>query len=186
MGYEVGDTVAAFTLPRAEGAELAVDPAVAPATVVVFTANHCPYALAWHGRIQQVARDYADRDVQVIQINANNALTHPADSTAASAARVAAGEFAGPYLRDEPQELTRRWGAQRTPDVFLVDAAGTLVYRGAPDADYDDEAQGAGYLRAALDDVLAGRPVAIARTEPVGCTIKWRTVDLGAPMAAGS
>jgi hypothetical protein len=186
MGYKVGDTVAAFTLPRADGGELSVDPATAPATVVVFTANHCPYALAWHGRIQQVACDYADRDVQVVQINANDAVTHPGDSTGASAARVAAGEFAGPYLRDEPQELTRSWGAQRTPDVFVMDAAGRVVYRGAPDGDYDDEAQGARYLRAALDDVLAGRPVALAQTEPVGCTIKWRSVDLGTPMAAGS
>jgi len=173
MGYQIGDNVAAFTLPRAEGGELTVDASTAPATVVVFTANHCPYALAWHGRIQHVVRDYADRGVQIVQINANNAQTHPGDSTEASAARVTAGEFAGPYLRDEPQDLTRAWGAQRTPDVFVLDAAGTLVYRGAPDADYDDESQAASYLRAALDDVLAGRPVALAATEPVGCTIKW-------------
>lgn len=184
MGYQVGDRVATFTLPRVDGGELTVDPTAAPATVVVFTANHCPYALAWHERIQQVARDYADRGVQLIQINPNNQVSHPGDSTAASAERVAAGQFAGPYLRDEPQELTRTWGAERTPDVFVVDGTGTLAYRGAPDADYEDESQRASYLRNALDDVLAGRPVALAETPPRGCTIKWRSSDLGMPAAA--
>jgi hypothetical protein len=175
VGYQLGDTVAAFQLPRVEGGDLTVDPATAPATVVVFTANHCPYALAWHERIQQVTRDYADQDVRVVQINANNEVTHPADSTEASAKRVAAGDFAGPYLRDEPQQLTRVFGAEKTPDIFVLDRAGTLVYRGAPDANYDDESANASYLREALDDLLAGRPVARPATEPKGCSIKWRT-----------
>ena len=175
MAYQIGDTVAPFTLPRVEGGELTLEPGAAPATVVVFTANHCPYALAWHGRIQQVARDYADSGVVVIQVNPNNQLTHPGDSTEASARRVAAGDFAGPYLRDEPQDVTRAWGAEKTPDVFVVDRAGVLVYRGAPDADHDDESQRASYLRQALDDVLAGRPVALAETPPRGCGVKWVT-----------
>jgi peroxiredoxin len=177
MGYQVGDKVSPFTLPRVDGGELTVDPASAAATVVVFTANHCPYALAWHERIQQVARDYADRDVHVVQINPNNEVTHPADSTAASAQRVAAGHFAGPYLRDESQELTRTFGAEKTPDVFIIDRTGTLVYRGAPDADYEDESQQASYIRDALDAVLAGRPVTLSYTPPRGCSIKWCTVE---------
>jgi hypothetical protein len=180
MGYQVGDAVATFALPRVDGGELTVDPTTATATVIVFTANHCPYALAWHDRIQQVARDYGEQGVQVIQINPNDQVTHPSDSTAASADRVAAGHFAGPYLRDESQELTRAWGAQRTPDIFVVDGNGILVYRGAPDADYEDESQRASYVRGALDEVLAGQPVSLPQTPPRGCTIKWRSVDLGA------
>lgn len=181
MGYAVADTVAPFTLPLVEGGELTVDPAEHAATIVVFTANHCPYALAWHDRIQAVARDYADRPVNVVQINPNDAVKHPSDSTEASAARVAKGDFAAPYLRDENQEVARSWGAQKTPDVFVVDAAGTLVYRGAPDADYDDPTQNASYLREALDAVLAGEPVARPETPPVGCSVKWATdrVELG-------
>jgi peroxiredoxin len=174
MAYEVGDMVAAFTLPRVEGGDLTVDPATAPATVVVFTANHCPYALAWHERIQQVARDYEASGVTLVQINPNNEVTHPGDSTEASAKRVAGGDFAGPYLRDEPQELTRTFGAERTPDIFVVNQAGQLVYRGAPDLNYEDESMRASYLRDALDDVLAGRPVGLAATDPKGCTIKWK------------
>jgi hypothetical protein len=89
-------------------------------------------------------------------------------------ARVEAGEFAGPYLHDGTQEVARAWGARVTPDVFVVDAGGRLVYRGAPDADHRDESLAAAWLRAALDAVLAGEPVAEPLTEPVGCSLKWR------------
>jgi hypothetical protein len=173
MTYAIGDTVAPFTLPRAEGGDLTLQPGAGAATVVVFTANHCPYALAWHGRLDAVARDYAERGVAVLQINANDEQRYPADSTAASADRVAAGEFAGPYLRDLTQEVARAWGAEKTPDVYVVDGSGTVVYHGAPDADHGDEGQNASYLREALDDVLAGRAVARPQTAPVGCSIKW-------------
>ena len=184
MSYKVGDTVPGFTLPRAEGGELAVDPGASAATVVVFTANHCPYALAWHGRLDAVARDYAARGVSLVQVNANDEQRYPADSTAASAERVARGEFSGPYLRDLTQEVARAWGARKTPDVYVVDREGTLVYHGAPDADHGDEGANASYLREALDDVLAGRPVARAETTPVGCSVKWASgtpIGLTAP-----
>jgi hypothetical protein len=173
MPYAIGDAVEGFTLPRAEGGEYPLDPGGADATVVVFTANHCPYALAWHDRIEAVGRDYAGRGVTLVQVNANDEVRYPGDSTAASAARVAAGDFAGPYLRDLTQDVARAWGAQKTPDVYVIDGTGTLVYRGAPDADHGDESQAAGYLRAALDDVLAGRPVQRPETPPVGCSLKW-------------
>jgi hypothetical protein len=163
----------AFTLPDTDGNPTPLHVDGAPAAVVVFTCNHCPYALGWHDRIQAVARDYADRGVRVLQINPNDAARYPRDSLDAMRERVAAGEFAGPYLHDETQEVARRWGAKTTPDVFVTDATG-IVYRGAPDADARDPSLNAAWLRAALDDVLAGRPVANPETEPVGCSIKWR------------
>jgi hypothetical protein len=143
--------------------------------VVVFTCNHCPYALAWHERLMDVARDYADRGVRVLAINPNDAERYPRDSPDAMAARVRAGDFNGvPYLRDESQEVARAYDAKTTPDVFLLDARGTLRYRGAPDADYDDAALDAQFLRAALDAVLGDREPDPAETTPVGCSIKWR------------
>ena len=163
----------AFTLPDTSGTPVALHEDGAAAAVVVFTCNHCPYALAWHDRLQDVARDYADRGVRFLQINANNAEKYPRDSVEAMRARVDSGEFAGPYLIDESQEVAKAWGATVTPDVFVTDATG-VVYRGAPDADYDDPSLNAAWLRAALDDVLAGRPVAKAETKPVGCSIKWK------------
>lgn len=173
MTYSIGGTVTAFTLPRADGGDLTVDPAANTATVVVFTGNHCPYALAWHSRLDAVARDYSRRGVSVVQINANDEQRYPADSTAASATRVANGEFSGPYLRDLTQEVARAFGAQKTPDVYVLDGAGTVVYHGAPDADHENEGERAGHVRSALDDVLAGRLVARPQTPPVGCSIKW-------------
>ncbi len=163
-----------FTLPDTDGRDTALDAAGAAATVVVFTCNHCPYALAWHERINDVARDYADRGVRVLQVNSNDAARYPRDSLDAMRERVAAGEFATPYLHDESQAVARAWGAKVTPDVFVLDGEGRVVYRGAPDADYGRPGLAAGWLRAALDDVLAGREVANAETKPVGCTIKWR------------
>ena len=163
----------AFTLPDTAGNEVSLHEDGARAAVVVFTCNHCPYALAWHDRIQQVARDYADRGVRVLQINANDAEKYPRDSLEAMRSRVEAGEFAGPYLHDADQSVATAWGAKTTPDVFVTDASG-VVYRGAPDADHGDPSLNAQWLRAALDDVLAGRPVAKAETKPVGCSIKWK------------
>jgi peroxiredoxin len=163
----------AFTLPDTDGNPTPLHVDGAPAAVVVFTCNHCPYALAWHERIQDVARDYADRGVRVLQINANDADKYPRDSLDAMRARVEAGEFAGPYLHDETQEVARAWGAKTTPDVFVTDASG-VVYRGAPDADHGDPSLNARWLRSALDDVLAGRPVENPQTKPVGCSIKWK------------
>jgi peroxiredoxin len=181
----IGDRAPGFALPDTDGAVHGPGGAApgsgdatdgpAPATVIVFTCNHCPYALAWHERLIDVARDYADRGVRMLAINPNDAGRYPRDSPEQMRARVAHGEFDRvPYLRDESQEVARAYDAKTTPDVFVLDAAGTLRYRGAPDADYEDPAQRAAYLRRALDAVLAGRDPEPAETPPVGCSIKWR------------
>jgi peroxiredoxin len=169
----IGDRAPAFTLEDTSGTPHQLDGA--RATVVVFTCNHCPYALAWHQRIVDVARDYAAAGVRVLAINPNDAERYPRDSPVQMRARVERGEFGEvPYLRDESQVIARAYDAKTTPDVFVLDAGGVLRYRGAPDADHDDPSQNAGWLRAALDAVLEGRTPDPAETEPVGCSIKWR------------
>jgi peroxiredoxin len=173
MSLAIGAPAPTFTLPDADGTPTPLCNGDRTATVVVFTCNHCPYALAWHDRLQAVARDYLSRGVRVLQINANDAERYPRDSPVAMAKRVNAGEFAGPYLYDSSQEVARAWGAAVTPDVYVLDAHGQLVYHGAPDADYHDESLAAQWLREALEDVLAQRPVARTETQPVGCSIKW-------------
>jgi peroxiredoxin len=173
MSLAIGDPAPTFSLPATDGTEHAPDGA--PATVVVFTCNHCPYALAWHDRIAAVARDYADRGVTVLAVNPNDAQRYPRDSFDAMRARVEGeGGWPMPYLRDETQEVARAYDARTTPDVFVLDAGGRLAYRGAPDADHDDPAQGAAWLRGALDAVLEGQAAEPAETRPVGCSIKWR------------
>ena len=165
----LGDTAPGFTLPDTEGQEHSL----AGPAVVVFTCNHCPYALAWHDRIASAARDYPD--VRFYAINPNDAERYPRDSLDAMRDRVEReGPWAAPYLHDETQEVARAYDAKTTPDLFVFDADGALRYRGAPDADHMDEAQNAAWLRAALDALLAGREVDRAETTPVGCSVKWR------------
>ncbi len=142
--------------------------------MVVFTCNHCPYALAWQDRINDAARDYADRGVRFLAINSNDAERYPRDSYEAMQQRVLDEDWPLPYLYDQSQEVARAYGAKVTPDVFVVDADGVLRYRGAPDADYGDPSQGGAWLRGALDAVLEDRAPEPAETEPVGCSIKWK------------
>ena len=171
MSTAIGTDAPTFTLPATDGTEHS--PGDAPATLVVFTCNHCPYALAWHDRIAAIARDY--RDVKVLAINPNDAERYPRDSFDAMRARVADdGGWPMPYLRDETQEVARAYGARTTPDCFVIDGQGRIVYRGAPDADYQDPSLDAAWLREALDAVLAGSEPERAETEPVGCSIKWK------------
>jgi peroxiredoxin len=169
----IGEPAPTFALPDTEGT--LHEPDGAPATVLVFTCNHCPYALAWHDRILAVARDYADRGVRVLAVNPNDAERYPRDSIEAMRTRVQDGQFDGvPYLRDDSQEVARAYDAKTTPDVFVLDASGALRYRGAPDADYEDPSLDAAYLRAALDALLDAREPDPAETPPVGCSIKWK------------
>lgn len=169
----IGDLAPTFSLPDTEGA--LHGPGGAPATVVVFTCNHCPYALAWHDRMIALAHDYIDRGVRVLAINPNDADRYPRDSVRAMRERVQRGEFdAVPYLRDESQQIAHAYAARTTPDVFVLDADGVLRYRGAPDGDYDDPSQRAVFVRDALDAILAGGAPTTPETPPIGCSIKWR------------
>lgn len=174
MSLSLGDPAPAFALPDTDGAEQSLDPGAA-ATVVVFTCNHCPYALAWHERIADAARDYAEREVRFLAINPNDGERYPADSPEAMRERVERdGGWPLPYLHDSTQEVAREYGARTTPDVFVLDAEGRLRYRGAPDADYEDPSQRAAWLRGAIDALLGGRDPEPSETKPVGCSVKWK------------
>jgi peroxiredoxin len=174
VSVDLGAPAPHFELPDTDGAAHRLD-APARATAVIFTCNHCPYALAWHERLLDVARDYAGRDVRVLLVNPNDAQRYPRDSFEAMQQRVRAdGGWPAPYLHDATQEVAAAYDARTTPDVFVLDRDGRLAYRGAPDADYDDPSLRAQWLRDALDAVLAGRPVERPETRPVGCSIKWR------------
>ena len=169
----IGELAPAFTLPATDGTEVTFPEG--RVTVVVFTCNHCPYALAWHGRLLQVASDYKGRGVETVFVNPNDAERYPRDSFDAMRERVESeGPWAAPYLRDESQSVAEAYDAKTTPDVFVLDADGYLRYRGAPDQDHMDEQQHARWLRTALDEVLEGRDVTEPETAPVGCSVKWK------------
>jgi hypothetical protein len=160
-----------FSLPDTDGNEHGPG----GVTAVVFTCNHCPYALAWHDRLLAVAEDYADRGVRMLLVNPNDAERYPRDSLDAMRDRVEReGPWPAPYLRDESQDVARAYDAKTTPDVFVLDADRNVAYRGAPDADHSDPGENAGWLRDALDAVLEGRAPETAETDPVGCSVKWK------------
>ena len=177
MTLAIGTEAPAFELLATDGTTHALPGGDGTqVTVVVFTCNHCPYAIAWHDRLAQAARDYADRGVRFLAVNPNDAERYPRDSYEAMQKRVAREPDAWPmpYLHDSTQAVARAYDAKTTPDVFVLDGAGRVRYRGAPDADYEDEGQDAAWLRDALDAVLAGREPERTETRPVGCSIKWK------------
>ena len=172
MTLAIGTQAPDFELPDTAGRTHSPDGS--PATVVVFTCNHCPYALAWHERLMDAARDYANRGVRFLAINSNDSGRYPRDSLEAMKRRVAREQWPVPYLHDESQQVARAYGAQTTPDVFVLDGERRLRYRGAPDSDYEDPAQNAVWLRQALDAVLEHRDPERPETRPIGCSIKWK------------
>jgi peroxiredoxin len=166
----------AFTLPGTDGhSHSLADYADAIALVLIQTCNHCPYAQAWEGRINAIQSDYASRDVRVVAINSNDAVSHPEDSFPEMVARAAARAYTFDYLYDEDQSVARALGAERTPEVYVFDADRRLAYHGAVDDNRDDKAVTAHYLRDALDAVVAGRAPPVSETPAVGCGVKWRS-----------
>jgi peroxiredoxin len=171
----VGESAPSFELPDTAGETHAfpVEPAP-PATVVIQTCNHCPYVIAWNPRLRQVAEDYAGKGVRFLAINSNNAETHPADSLDHMKRFVSDQNWPIPYLHDESQEVARALDAVATPHVFVFDSSNRLAYQGAPDSDHTDDSQQAGWLRGAIDAVLAGQTPDPAETPPRGCSVKWK------------
>ncbi len=110
--------------------------------MLIQSCNHCPYVLAWEGRIARIASDYADRGVSVVAIGSNDSESHPEDSFPAMVQHAKEQAFPFDYLHDEDQALARALGSERTPEVFVFDRNRTLVYHGAVD-DSRDEDQGA-------------------------------------------
>jgi peroxiredoxin len=172
---KVGELAPPLELPDTEGDVHTLPmPGEVPATVVFWTCNHCPYALGWHGRLVQVARDYAPRGVRFLAVNSNDAERYPRDSLEAMRERVTREEWPFPYLHDETQDAATAWNAQVTPHLYVLDSDLRIRYEGAPDADHTDPSHEAAWLREALDAVLAGTAPPRPATDPVGCSIKWR------------
>ena len=170
----LGEAPPTFALRGVDGAEHSLaDYDDADVLVLVQFCNHCPYVIAWQGRVMEIQRDYADRGVRVVAINSNDASTHPGDSFESMVARAKEEGFNFDYLHDPDQTVVRALGAERTPAVFVFDRDRRLVYHGAIDDNRDETAVESTYLRDALDAVLTGKMPANADTPAVGCTVKW-------------
>ena len=174
----LGTAAPDFTLPEpATGRSVSLgDFAGAPALVVAFICNHCPYVKHIRAELSRFGRDCQAQGAAMVAISANDATTHPEDSPARMATEARAAGYSFPYLYDESQAVARAYQAACTPDFFLFDAQRRLVYRGQ----FDDSRPGNGApvtgrdVRAALAAVLAGRPVSADQKPSLGCNIKWK------------
>ena len=168
-----------FRLPdtTAGGKEVGLDDfAAAAALLVVFLCNHCPFVQHVAGELAALSRDLPAMGAAMVGISSNDAAAYPADSPEAMAAEAARQGWAFPYLYDETQAVAQAYRAACTPDFFLFDGPRRLVYRGQLDASRPGNGlpvTGAD-LRAAVDAVLAGRPVDGDQRPSLGCNIKWK------------
>lgn len=174
----LGSRAPEFSLPDVVSGKMVTRRHVAgpKGMLVMFICRHCPFVKHVQGELAKVGRDYAGSGVGIVAISANDELTNPEDSPASLAAMAKEVGFSFPYLFDASQGVARAYDARCTPDLFLYDGQGELVYRGQ----IDESRPGNGVpvtgrdLRAALDAVIAGRPVAANQRPSIGCNIKWK------------
>jgi len=174
---ELGTPAPAFRLPDTRGRMITLDDfAATPALLVIFLCNHCPYVKHLRSAIARFARDYRDRGLAVVGINANDPNSHPQDAPERMAAEVAAAGYIFPYLFDETQVVAKAFQAACTPDFFLYDEKRALYYRGQFDGSRpgNDVPVSGADLRAAVDALLAGDAPPGHQQPSVGCNIKWR------------
>lgn len=163
-------------LKNVDGRELSIAAAKgAKGTLVVFTCNHCPFVIAWEDRIVALGNRALEQGIGVIAINSNDPAHNADDSFEGMVKRAKEKGMKFPYAVDASSDLARAFGATRTPEAFLFDAAGKLVYHGT----IDDNAQDADkvketYLKNALDALVAGSEIAVKETKAIGCGIKFR------------
>ena len=166
-----------FSLPNVDGQMVSLaDFAGSKALLVVFLCNHCPYVKHVAPGLAQLARDYQARGAAVVGISSNDTSKYPADSPEQMVLEAENRGYTFPYLYDETQEVAKAYRAACTPDFYVFDQHQRLVYRGQMDASRPDSGipvTGVD-LRAALDAVLAGKPVSEQQRPSIGCNIKWQ------------
>jgi peroxiredoxin len=169
---QVGGVAPDFALPSAADSKttVALKPLLSKnkAVVVIFIATQCPFSNGYNDRMAKIAHDYAGKGVTVVGINANK--TESAQEVAKHAGE---HKFTFPVVKDEGSKVAGMYGAAHTPEAYVINAKGKLVYHGRIDERYDDpNAVKSPDLRNAIDAVLSGKPVPAPETKAFGCSIK--------------
>jgi len=178
MALELGAPAPDFALPDvvAGGTVRRDDFRGNKGLLVMFICTHCPYVKHVEKGLAALGKDYEQQPLAIVAISSNDAITHPEDSPAGLKQQAATQGFVFPYLYDESQAVAHSYQAACTPDFFLFDGDFKLVYRGQ----FDSSRPGNGIpvtgqdLRGAMDQVLAGKPVAADQRPSIGCNIKWK------------
>ena len=178
-GYTIGDKATDFSLKNIDGKFVSLkDYPGAKGFVVIFTCNHCPYAIAYEDRIIEIDRKYKEKGYPVIAINPNDPEVSPNDSYPGMIVRAKEKGFTFPYLFDEGQKVYPVYGATRTPHVFLLNKEGkdlVVRYIGTIDDNYGDASKvKQTYLADAIEALVAGKSVEKEETRAIGCTIKTK------------
>ena len=160
-----------------DGSERTLGDVKKPAgTLVVFTCNHCPFAKRWETRIVELGNTYAAKGVGVVAVNANDPTVAAEDAFDVMQQRSKERGMQFPYVVDATSNLARAFGATKTPEAFLFDKDGKLVYHGTIDDNGEDAAKvEKTYLKDALEAVVKGQDVAVKETKSIGCGIKFRS-----------
>jgi len=175
-GYQIGDTATDFSLKGVDGKKVSMaDFKDAKGFIVVFTCNHCPYAVMYEDRINDLAKMYTKKGYVLLAINPNDPEVQPKDSYELMIERAKEKGFVFPYLFDEGQKIYPQYGATKTPHVFLLDSKRVIKYIGA----IDDNAQDAGavtekYLENAIAALEKGVKPNPETTKAIGCSIKTK------------
>ena len=176
-GLEPGDSAPEFTLPNAnpngpENCNLS-DLVTDIGCIVMFTCNHCPYVIGNESRIESIASRAREEGMGFVGINSNDADNYPTDDWTHMQKRGESMSY--PYLHDSTQEVARAWGAERTPEFYLLDGNGTITYRGRlDDSPKDPSLSTTSELSDAIDALLADEEPSISRTDSIGCSVKWK------------
>lgn len=173
----LGTVAPAFSLSDTTLKQISLETfADAPALLVMFICNHCPFVKHLRSALAQLGRDYVPKGLAIVAISSNDSDAYPADSPAKMIEEQQEAGYNFPYLFDATQEVAKAYRAACTPDFYLFDQDRRLVYRGQ----FDDSRPSNGLpvtgkdLRAAIDAVLAGKPVSAEQRPSIGCNIKWR------------
>jgi len=176
---DLGTTAPEFTLPDViSGKTMTLrDFADRKALLVMFICRHCPFVKHIEQELARLGRDYANRDVAIVAISANDAAEYPDDAPGSLKEMAEQLGFSFPFLYDESQSAAKAYSAACTPDFFLFDQSRKLVYRGQlDDSRPESEIPVTGKdLRAAIDAVLSDEAVNSDQRASIGCNIKWKS-----------
>lgn len=178
-GYQVGDIAADFNLKNVDGKQVSLaNYKDAKGYIVVFTCNTCPVSQAYMDRVEALNKTFAPKGYPVVAINTNDPIASPGDNYEKMQELSKNKKFSYPYLEDPDHVFTRKYGANRTPHVFLLqksDKGNEVAYIGAIDNDTEgvnDKREN--YVQNAIGQLMQGKKPAVNFTKAIGCTIKWK------------
>ena len=176
---KLGDRPPDFKLPSTDGKTYRLsDFNDAKVLVIFFTCNHCPYVIGSDEVTRQTALKFIPQGVKFVGINSNSKHTYADDSFEHMVERMKTQKFPWLYLYDESQDVARAYGALRTPHFYVFDKNRKLVYTGrGVDTPRDTSKMTVNDLDRALTEHLAGNPITIPLTNPIGCNVKWEGKD---------